>query len=430
MKADLLIRGGQVVTMAGERLPAGGFTDFAARREALRAALGIIEDGAVAAADGRIVAVGPRKEVEAKVTTTSRTMVVDAEGESIVPGFVDAHTHLVFSGWREEEFALRLAGASYLDIHRAGGGILRTVATTRAASLHDLVAWGFGFLDHMLAGGVTTVEAKSGYGLDLENELKQLEALRLLNKIHPIEVIPTFLGAHAVPPEFAGNPDGYIDFIRESVLPEVARRKLARFCDVFCEEGVFDVPQSRRLLLGARSLGLGLKVHADELTASGGAELAAEVGAVSADHLGFVTPEGRRRLADAGVSAVLLPATAFHLGTGHQAPARDLIADGVSIALATDFNPGSAPSASLAFTMALGVYSLSLAPEEALWAVTRGGARAVEQSHRLGALLPGYDADVVVLSAPSYLHLAYRFGENLVRLVFKRGRLAWRRTAG
>lgn len=425
MKADLLIRGGQVVTMAAEALPPGPLADFEARRDALRAALGIIDDGAVAVTEGRIAAVGPRPEVESLVGVSATTTVIDAHGQTILPGFIDAHTHLVFAGWREEEFALRLAGAGYLDIHRAGGGILRTVFATRAASLDDLVARGLGFLDAMLAEGVTTAEAKSGYGLDLENEIKELEAIHLLDHIHPVEVVPTFLGAHAVPPEFAGNPDAYVDFLCEEVLPEVAKRRLAGFCDVFCEEGIFDVAQSRRLLRKARTLGLGLKVHADELSASGGAELAAEVAAVSADHLGFVTPTGRRRLSEAGVVAVLLPATAFHLRTGHNAPARELIADGVPIALGTDFNPGSAPSTSLGFTIALGVYTLSLAPEEALWAVTRGGAMALGQGRRLGALLPGYDADIVILSAPSYLHLAYRFGENLVRRVFKKGRLAW-----
>lgn len=429
MRADLLVRGGQVVTMAGEKLPTGPFPDFAARREALRATLGIIEDGAVAAWEGRVVAVGSRVEVESLISVTPKTVIIDAEGETVLPGFVDAHTHLVFAGWREGEFALRLAGATYLDIHRAGGGILGTVAATRAASLADLVARGHGFLDAMLAAGVTTVEAKSGYGLDLKNELKQLEALRVLDRIHPVEVVPTFLGAHAVAPEFAGDPDAYVDYVCDKVLPEVAGRGLARFCDVFCEEGVFDAAQSRRLLEAARAHGLGLKVHADELSAGGGAQLAAQLGATSADHLGFISPEGRQALADAGVSAVLLPATSFHLRTGHYAPARELIDEGVPIALATDFNPGSAPSTSIGFTMALGVYALSLAPEETLWAITRGGALAVGLRQRLGALLPGFDADIVIAAAPSYLYLAYRFGENLVRHVLKQGRPVWKNPA-
>ncbi len=384
--------------------------------------LGIIEGGAVAVVGERIAAVGPTEEVLRSVRCGPRTRVVNADGQVVTPGLVDPHTHLIFAGWREEEMELRLRGFTYLDILRAGGGILSTVRATRAASLEELVRVGLQRAWEMLTQGTTTAEAKSGYGLSLEHELKQLAAVREVNARHPLDLVPTFLGAHAIPEEYSGSPERYVDQVVEEMLPAVARDGLAEFCDVFCEPGVFDLKQSRRILTRARQLGLGLKVHADEIHPQGGAELAAELEAASADHLVAVSDEGIDRLAASGVVAVLLPGTSFVLG-GRHAPARRMLERGVAVALATDFNPGTCPCNSLPLIMVMGCLCLGMRPAEVVNAVTINAAWAIGRAHDIGSIEPGKLADLVVFEAPNYKYLCYRLGTNLVRMVIKRGQV-------
>lgn len=391
---------------------------------------GVVAGGMVAAREGRIVAVGPAEEVLRSVEPLPECVRVPAEGRVVTPGLVDPHTHFVFGGWRAEEFELRLGGASYMDILRAGGGILSTVRATRAASEDELYELGRRRLDAFLEVGTTTVEGKSGYGLDLETELKCLRVMRRLDRDHRVDVVPTYLGAHALPPEFAGRPDDYVDFVVGEVLPRVAAEGLAEFVDAFCEEGVFDAERCRRVLEAGLALGLRPKLHADEFAASGGAELAAEVGAVSADHLERSTEAGLAALVRRGVTAVILPATALFLRLPEPPPARAVLGLGGRLALGTDFNPGSSTVVSLPLVMTLACLLTGLTPAEAILATTVGGAQAVGRAHRLGTLEPGKQADLVVWDCPTYQHLAYRFGENLARVVVKRGRVALDRGLG
>jgi imidazolonepropionase len=390
-------------------------------------ALGVIENGAVVIRDGIIEAVGPSEIVLAGRELTGST-VLDASGKAVLPGFVDSHTHLVFAGFRAEEFGWRLAGMRYLDILERGGGILSTVAATRAADIDALTAGARRRLETLLSFGVTTVEGKSGYGLDRDTELRQLEVMRRLNAEGPVEVVPTFLGAHAVPPEFRGNPDGYVSFICDQVLPAVVNEGLAEFCDVFCEKGVFSLEQSRRLLTRARGLGLGLKLHADEIVPLGGAELAAELGAVSADHLLHASQTGIAGLARSGTVMTLLPATAFGLREPF-APARAMIDAGGAVALATDLNPGSSFTESIPLLLGLAVLQMGLSPEEAVTALTLNGAAAVGRADRIGSLEVGKQGDLVILEFPSYRFLPYHLGSNSVERVIKRGRLVYDRRA-
>ncbi|MFM2105388.1 MAG: imidazolonepropionase HutI [Chloroflexota bacterium] len=390
---------------------------------------------AVAAWEGRIVAVGGREDVERQLAGAGlpleRFARLDAGGGLVTPGLVDPHTHLCFAGSRERELVLRQGGAGYLEILAAGGGILSTVSATRAASLDDLLAHGRRWLDEMLAHGVTTVEAKSGYGLDLATELKLVEAAHRLGAEGPIDVLPTFLGAHAVPPEYRSRPDGteaYVRAVIEEQLPGIAAQGRARFCDVFCEAGVFSADQSRRILEAGRRLGLVPRLHADELAPSGGAELAAEIGALSADHLAAPSDEGVAALAaaaDAGrpVVATLLPTTTWFLMTDHVAPARRLIDAGVPVALGTDFNPGTSPTASLPLAMTVACLSLRMSPAETLAAVTVNAAHALGLGDEIGSLEPGKAADLVVWRVPTASQLPYWPGANLVRTVVKRGRI-------
>jgi imidazolonepropionase len=409
----IVVHAAQLVTCSG----------FAAKCGRAMSDLHIIPDGAVAIEDGRIRQVGPSEEV-LRHCGTDGYRIIDAAGRAVLPGFVDSHTHLVFGGTREEEFAWRLAGQSYLEIMRRGGGIRRTVQATRRASLEALVAEGMRRLDRMLAFGVTTVEGKSGYGLDHDTELRQLRAMQQLNRMHAVEVVPTFLGAHAVPPEYEGRAEDYIDFVVETVLPEVAREKLAAFCDVFCEAEVFSVAQSRRLLETARARGLGLKIHADEIAPLGGAELAADLHAVSADHLLQASNTGIDRLIEAGVVATLLPATAFSLKEPY-ARGREMIDRGAAVALATDFNPGSCFSESIPLVAALACLHVGLTPAETVTALTINGAAALGRADRVGSIDPGKQGDLVILDAPSYLFIPYRLGINLVGTVVKAGRVVY-----
>lgn len=414
--ATLLIEhASELVTVAGPPGPRAG---------AAQSDLGIIQDGALAAgADGRIVAVGTTAQVRASVALDPEALVLDAGGRAVLPGFVDCHTHAVFAGDRADELAQRLQGAEYLEILARGGGILSTVRATRAATQEELVERGAGFLAEMLRHGTTTVEIKSGYGLTVEDELKMLRAIRALARQGPMGVVPTFLGAHAVPREFRGRADAYLGLVVGEMIPRVAREGLARFCDVFCERGAFSLEQGRRVLEAGRTHGLTPKLHADQKTALGGAHLAAEMGAVSADHLEHATEEGIRALARAGTVAVLLPGAAFMLMESVQVPARRLLQAGVPVALATDFNPGTSPILSMSMVVGLACLQRLLTPAEAVVAATLNAAHALGLGHEVGSLEPGKRADLVILDAPSHLHLPYWLGRNLVRTVIKDGRV-------
>jgi imidazolonepropionase len=386
--------------------------------------LGVIENAALAASEGRIVWTGGDHELEARVRVAD-DHVLHAAGAAVVPGFVDAHTHLAFAGNRDDEIVRRLAGASYKDIAAAGGGIVRSVAATRAASVEELAAGIVSRLDEMLACGTTTAEVKSGYGLETGAELRSLEAIGLAARRHPITVVPTFMGAHEVPFEHRAQRGRYLDQVTGEMLPEVARRGLARFCDVFCEEGVFTIDESRRILGAARALGLELRVHADELVWTGGAELAADMKARSADHLLFASEAGMSALAAAGCAATLLPSAAFYLRLGRFAPARALVAAGVPLALASDVNPGAGLSPSMPFAMALGCFGMGLSLEEALSAATIGGAYSVGLEAEVGSLEVGKRADLLVLRSERLLDLV-RIGAPALKAVVKNGRVVVR----
>jgi len=383
---------------------------------------GLRSDAAVAASGGRIVWVGDDRELDAAVALAPGATVLDADGAAVVPGFVDAHTHLAFAGDRDDEIRRRLAGTSYEEIAAAGGGIVRTVEATRSISVADLADLIVERLDEMLRCGTTTVELKSGYGLETGAELRSLEAIRLAARRHPVTVVPSFLGAHEVPREHRADRSRYLELLVDEMLPAVAERKLAVFADVFCERGVFSVEESRRILTAAREHGLKLRLHADELADTGGARLAGELRARSADHLVFVSESGIRALAEAGCVATLLPTAAFYLRLGRFAPARALIDAGAPIALASDVNPGGGLSPSLPFAMTLGCFGMGLALEEALAAVTINAAVSLDLHHERGSIEPGKRADLVVLRSARLLELV-RVGVSAIRAVVKDGRL-------
>lgn len=385
--------------------------------------IGIIEDGALVAEGGIIRAVGSTADILAALDREDY-QIVDAAGKCVMPGFVDSHTHFVFGGYRAEEFLWRLGGTPYLEILGRGGGILSTVRATRASSPEALKELGRRRLDAMLAMGVTTVEGKSGYGLDIDTEERQLQTMAELGREHPVEVVPTFMGAHAVPAEYKGRTDEYVTFLADTVMPSVARKGLAEFCDVFCEQGVFSVDQSRTILRKAQALGLKAKIHADEIVQLGGAELAAEVGACSADHLLQASDAGIDALARAGTIATLLPLTAFSLKEPY-ARARAMIDAGVAVALASDYNPGSCFSHSLPLVMALAAINLGMSLPEIVTALTINAAAAVGRADTVGSLESGKQADIVILKYPSHSFLVYNVGMNIVETVVKKGRLVW-----
>ena len=345
---------------------------------------------------------------------------IDAGGRLVTPGLVDAHTHLIFGGFRQHELADKLRGRTYLEILAAGGGILSTVKATRAASEAQLTAKALAALKEMLSFGVTLCEAKSGYGLSTEEELKQLRVVRNLNGTQPVELVSTFLGAHAIPPEYKDDHEGYVRLICEDMLPAVAAQGLAEYCDVFCESGVFSVEESRRILSRALALGLKVKIHADEIDALGGAQLAGALGAVSAEHLIAVTDKGIESMQKGGTIACLLPATSFYLGADY-APARKFIQAGVPVALATDYNPGSCPSLNLQLVMNLACLKDKMTPEEVLTAVTLNGAAAIGRAESHGSIEAGKKADFVIWNAADLDFLCYRFGSNLAGTVIKGG---------
>jgi len=384
--------------------------------------LGIILDGALAVEGGVITAVGTTEAIKREFDATGVDRV-DASRKVVMPGLVDPHTHLVFAGSREFEIEMKVRGKTYMEIMQDGGGIHRTMRDTRAASAADLYAQSAKRLRSMIAHGTTTVEIKSGYGLDRTTELRMLEVARKLGGDLPVDVVPTFLGAHAVPEEFRGDPDGYVALIVNEMIPAVREQGIARFCDVFCEQGVFSIAQTRRILQAARSAGLQLKLHADEVHDLGGAGLAAELKAVSADHLLAASDENIARMAQAGVVASLLPATAYSLRKPY-ARARRMIRGGVPVALASDCNPGSSYTESMPFVFGLAVMQMDLSPLEALTAVTLNAAYALSMAERVGSLDPGKQADFLLLDGESPAILAYHAGVSPVTAVYKRGELA------
>jgi imidazolonepropionase len=386
-------------------------------------AVGLIGSGAVAASGERIVWVGPAARVDAEVELARGGRRLDARGHTVLPGFVDSHTHLVFAGSRVHEYALRARGATYQEIATAAGGILSTVKATRAASLDELVALAKPRLDLMLAHGTTTAEAKSGYGLTVPDELKMLEAMRRLDAEHAVDVIPTFCGAHEIAPEFRNRAEAYVDLVVEEMRPEVVRRGLARYVDVFCEEGVFSVAQTRRILLAGAGAGLRAKFHADEFVTLGGAELAAEVRALSADHLLKASIEGVARMKEAGVTAALLPGTAFFLGLPY-APARKFLETGVRVALASDFNPGSSMGFNLQLVLTMATSQMKMSLEEALLGITINAAHAMGLESELGSIAAGKLCDLVICDVHDWRQVAYFYGLNHVKQVIKRGRVA------
>jgi imidazolonepropionase len=388
--------------------------------------LGIVDNAAVLCLEGKIAWAGPMSEWAAVggqfVQPGQRPDLeeIDAAGKVVLPGFVDSHTHAMFAGDRAHEFALRSAGATYQEIARQGGGILNTVSHVRAASKKELKRSTVSILNEMMKHGTTTVEIKTGYGLTLDAEIKMMEAIHELQVEEMIGIVPTFLGAHAVPPEFKEDPAAYVALVIEKMIPYVGKRKIALFCDVFCEQGYFDVGSSRRILEAGKSWGMAPKVHAEEITASGGAMLAAQVGAVSADHLERIDDAGITAMRDTGIVATLLPGVSFFLNHGY-APARALIDAGVPVAIASDFNPGSCMSFSMPLMMTIACTQMRMSPEEALCAATLNGAAAVNLSGSCGSIERGKNADLIVADVPDYTHLAYHFGTNHVVRTIKNG---------
>jgi imidazolonepropionase len=421
MEIDLLVHNAaQLITCSSPGGPKRGraMTD-----------VGLIPNGAVAIAEGKIVEVGPSAELRAAYTARS---MLDASGKVVCPGFVDSHTHLVYAGDRVAEFELRIQGASYMDILRSGGGILSTTRATRTATLEDLVAASRPRLDAMFALGTTAAEVKTGYGLDTRSELKMLQAIAALDAEHPADLVPTFLGAHAIPAAYQGRSDDYVDLVIGEMLPRVvewyrasafAARRVPLFCDVFCEAHVFDRNQAKRVLQAGLAHGLPAKIHADEFQTLGGVALAVELNSVSADHLDATPPAEIEILAASSTLGVVLPVVNLNMGSSHFADARAMIDTGVALALATDLNPGSAPCPSMALTMAIACRYQRLLPAEALNAGTINAAHAIGLGDRIGSIEVGKQADLLVLNVPDYRHLAYQFGVNLVERVLKRGHL-------
>jgi imidazolonepropionase len=419
VRCDLLVRGAsEVVTMvpgAGEAPPAGP-----AGRDHPPVDLGVIPRGAVAARNGRVVWTGPEAQIAAALEVPDNALVVDVEGAAVVPGFVDAHTHLTWAGDRAAEYGARLAGATYLEVQEAGGGINSTVRATRAATGEQLAALAARRLDSFLRHGTTTLEAKTGYGLTLEDERKQLAAAKVP---HPVRRVHTVLAAHLTPPEYGGRDDEYVALVCDEILPALAGQ--AEFVDVFCDEGAFTVAQARRVLETGRALGYRLKIHAEELAHTGGTELAASLGAVSADHLIHITDGDIAALERAGTVAVLLPGTSYTLRATY-APAKGLLAAGVTVALATDFNPGSCYSENLQMAISLACQEDRMTPAEALRAATIGGAAALGLQHDVGSLQAGKSCDLLVLDSSMHQELPYHWGVNLVTGVIAGGEIVVR----
>lgn len=416
---DLLLRSsGQMVTCRG--------SGEGPKRKKDLSDPGLIVDAAIAVSKGKIFAAGPRDEIDREIERLSVSRVIDVGGRVMLPGWVDPHTHAVFSGYRADEYEARIRGESYLEIEKRGGGIKRTVREVREIKEERLFELSRVRLLGMLEQGTTTVEIKSGYGLDFENELKMLRVIGRLGRETPLDVVATFMGAHQRPPEDAGG-DTYKRMVIDEMIPVVAKKKLAEFIDVFCEEGVFDLAETREILEAAKRSGLELKLHADEITAMGGAELAVEMGAVSAEHLVRISPSGIGKLAGSETMAILLPGTTFGLGSSDYAPARELIDSGAAVALATDFNPGSAPSCSMPLSVAIACSQMGMTPAEAINAATINASFAIRRGAAVGSIEVGKKADIVVYDVEDYREIPSRAGTNHAVVVVKEGAVVWER---
>ena len=407
MKKLLVKNIGMLATPQGKR----------ARSGAEQGEIQILKDAWVLIEDGLISQVGTGAAPEA-----AGAEVVDAKGRLVTPGLVDAHTHLIFGGWRQNELGMKLHGKTYLEIQNAGGGIQSTTNATRQATEEELAEKAAKALDEMMGFGVTTCEAKSGYGLATDHELKELRVIRDLNERHPMDIVATFMGAHLVPAEYKANRAEYIRLVCEEMMPAVKEQGIAQFCDVFCEADTFSVEESRQVLEAGLKYGLRPKIHADEIEAIGGSQLAGEIGAISAEHLIVCPPEGIASMAKGGVIACLLPATSFNLGAVF-APARDMVKAGVPVAMATDFNPGSCPCLNMQFVINLGCLKYKLTPEEVLTAVTLNGAAAIDLADKVGSVEEGKLGDLVIWDAPDLDYICYRVGSNLAKTVIKRGEI-------
>jgi len=417
MKTDLYIKNiSQLVTCRHDKVPVIGKN---------LNNLEIIIDGAVACADDKIIAIGSGSEVESKVELKPDTVVIDASDKVVTPGLVDPHTHPVFAKTREDEFEMRNMGKSYMEIAAAGGGIRNSSRVLRETSEEKLYTQAINYMDLFLQYGTTTIEAKSGYGLTTEDEIKQLEVIRRLNDNHVLDLIPTFLGAHEIPDEYRDNKDDYVNLLIEEMIPRITESKLAVFSDIFCEKGVFELEDSEKIQTAAKQAGLELKFHADEIVNLGGAELAARLGAVSADHLVYISDKGIQAMAETGTIAVFLPGTSFYLDLKNYAPARKMIETGVPIALSTDFNPGSSATVSLQMIMTLAGNKLKMTTNEIINAVTINSACALLQNDRIGSLEVGKNADMVVWNLINYKQIPYFYGVNQVYKTVKNGKIVW-----
>jgi imidazolonepropionase len=419
MKATLIIKEiTSLITINGENKPRTGIN----QKE-----IGLIENGIVAVKDDRIIYVG-RGSLPSDIEVDENTIIINGKGKTVTPGLIDSHTHLVHGGSREHELSMKLQGKGYLEILAAGGGIHSTAKATEKASFEELYEKTRKSLDVMLSFGVTTVEAKSGYGIgSFETELKQIAVANKLNEDYPVDIVSTFMGAHAVPEEYKDNSDGFVDKLINEMIPEIAEKRLAKFCDVFCEEGVFSVEQSRSILNAAKKNGLIPKVHADEIVSLGGAELAAEVGCISAEHLIGASDQGIRDMAKKGVIAVLLPGTSFNLQKGTAARARKMIEENVPVALSTDYNPGSCPSENLQLMMTLASLTLKMIPEEVIVGVTINAAAALGIEDSVGSLEVGKMADITIFDVPNLDYMIYHFGINHTDTVVKKGKVVYQK---
>jgi len=415
---DLIIKNiGQLLTLTGYTPKKGGEMSN----------LAIVENGAVASKNGRIVAIGKEDSVISEINLLDNAEEINADNKVVTPGLIDCHTHLVFSGSREEEFYLRIKGEDYLKVLKKGGGILSTVDAVRKASSEDLFNNGEKILNDMISFGTTTVEIKSGYGLSTEDEVKILKVIKRLNEEHPIDVVPTFLGAHAFPKEYKNKEEDYVNLIIEEMLPEVKEKNLAEFCDVFCGRGVFNLKQSEKILDAAKDLGFKLKIHADQLAYDGGAELAAKMNAISASHLEYISDEGIENMKQKGIIAELLPGSVFFMGKNNYAPARRMINNDVPIALATNYNPGTCAIKSLPIIMTLANIYMRMSAEEVITATTINAACALNLQNDVGSIEVGKKSDVVIWDINNYKQIPYFLGLNLVEKVIKDGTIVFQK---